>query len=226
MNITYHLFRTHTTGLTKHKKAKPFDTFEDALQAGQAINILEGTPDRVFLIISSDHMMCHTNITDPLPFSEVFYRSPRLSDSTTKFKNKSTTMSADIDLSLASGIDPMKAQLIAGALINPLHQGLSQSSISDEFLLDKSIYEILSSSGFDKKTAPSLQAYFQWKLGLIPMHRAITYEDQRLIELFEKIFPSTAQINEYISDLIMDRFIDWGSSETDKHIPFPSPTPN
>ena len=131
-------------------------------------------------------------------------------------------MSADIDLSLASGIDPMKAQLIAGALINPLHQGLSQSSISDEFLLDKSIYEILSSSGFDKKTAPSLQAYFQWKLGLIPMHRAITYEDQRLIELFEKIFPSTAQINEYISDLIMNRFTDWGSSEADKYIPFPS----
>ena len=226
MTITYHLFRTHTTGLTKHKKAKPFDTFEDALQAGQAINILEGTPDRVFLIISSDHMMCHTNITDPLPFSEVFYRSPRLSDSTTKFKNKSTTMSADIDLSLASGIDPMKAQLIAGALINPLHQGLTQSSISDEFLSNKSIYEILSLSGFDKKTAPSLQAYFQWKLGLIPMHRAVTYEDQRLIELFEKILPSTVQINEYISNLIMNRFIDWGSSETDKHIPFPSPSSN
>lgn len=214
--MTYHLFRTHTTGLIKHKKAKPFDTFEDALSAGKAINILEGTPDRVFLILNSDHLTCFTNITDPLPFSEAFYRSPRLSDSTSRFKNKTTTMSTDIDLSLQSGLNPQQAQLIAGTLINPAHP-----AISNEFLKDKTIYKILSTSGFDRKSAPSIQAYFQWKLGLIPMHRAITYEDQRLIELFEKIFPSASAINEYISNLIMRRFENWGTSETDTYVPFP-----
>lgn len=216
----YYLFRTGTTGLLKLKKSKPLATMEDALSAGRAMNILDGTPDRVFIILHSDSLKCYTNITDPLEFSETFFRLPRLSDSTNKFATQAQRESAlsrtDFDLT------PESQELYGMGVAASINQSHPAIEVPIESLRGKTIHRILSDAGLSKANIYSIQSSIQWELGIIPMHRALSFEESRILATINRIIPSNKEANQYLSDLAMSRMTIFGTTELCKKIPFPA----
>lgn len=220
----FYLFRTNTTGLIKSKKMKPIATYDDALSAGRALNIIDGTPDRVFVIIPVSALTCHTNITEPLEFSEAFFRLPRLSDSLNKFgqsKNQSQSAALDSDnLIDPSSLSPEYAMLYAGTQLNTIHPGLP---INKESMRDKTVYQILSDAGLSKSNYLGIQSQIQFELGLSMMNPPpMTGEQMRIIEVLTMIFGSKDLINKYISELVMKRFANFGSTDSCSDYPFPT----
>ena len=220
----FYLFRTNTTGLIKPKKSRPFNTLEDCIDAGKALNILDGTPDRVFVCIPADQLMCRTNITDPLPFSESFYRLPRLSDSNTKFRQKE---SLDVDLTSLSETNPELAMAYAGTQINLTHPAITGQVAApipaDSFFAERPLFAILSDAGLNKSNVINIQSRIQYELGKIPLPKALSQEESTLILILIKCFSHDLnRINIYISSLIMERFNNFGKTETCNWIPFPS----
>lgn len=220
-NESYYLFRTNTTGLIRNKKMKAISSYEDALSAGRALNIIDGTPDRVFLIIPASSMRCHTNITEPLEFSEAFFRLPRLSDSNTKFQNRHNlprTNTDDFDLTEATEEQRM---LYVGSQINELHPALT---VNTSAMKDKPIHTILSEAGLNRSNVIKIQALIQYELGIAIMRPApATTEELRIIETLKVCFDSKLnEINAYISTLVMGRFASFESSPTSLIIPFKS----
>lgn len=219
----FYLFRTNTTGLIKPKKSRPFNTLEDCIDAGKALNILDGTPDRVFVCIPAEHLTCRTNITEPLPFSESFYRLPRLSDSNTKFRQKE---SLDVDLTSLSKTNPELAMVYAGTQINLTHPALTEQVDApvpaDSFFAERSLFAILSDAGLNKSNVINIQAQIQYELGKIPLPRALSQEESTLILVLKKCFANNLnRINIYISSLVMERFNNFGTTEMCDWIPFP-----
>lgn len=221
----FYLFRTNTTGLIKPKKSRPFNTEEDCIDAGKALNILDGTPDRVFLCIPAAALQCRTNITDPLPFSESFFRLPRLSDSNSKFAaltpSKQSFSATDVDL---QELSPENAMLYAGSQINMMHPALANESQipPNSFFLNKQLHVILSNAGLTKNNMAPIQSQIQYELGLIPMHRSLTNEELTLVAILKKCFSNDlSRINTYISELVMSRGANFGKTETCNSIPFP-----
>lgn len=201
--MSYYLFRTGTTGLQKIKKSKAFPSKEDAISAGQALNILEGTPDRIFIIIPEEDLLCYTNITDPLPFSESFFRYPRLSDSPGRFSPKNLRMS----------------NLEAGLSISENHPALSLAKEKISSWENKSFFTILDSEGFNKSICTELQSHYQYQLGISPFPPQLSSDAQRFILIFNQLFKQDKkEINQYLSSLIMSGFKTFGLSETDSKI--------
>lgn len=220
-NESYYLFRTNTTGLIRNKKMKAISSYEDALSAGRALNIIDGTPDRVFVIIPASALRCHTNITEPLEFSEAFFRLPRLSDSNTKFQNRHNlprTNTDDFDLSEATEEQRM---LYVGSQINELHPALS---VNTSAMKDKPIHIILSEAGLTRSNVIKIQTLIQYELGIVIMRPApATTEELRIIETLRTCFDSKLnEINTYVSSLVMSRFASFESAADSLNVPFPS----
>ena len=205
--MPYYLFRTGTTGLQKIKKSKPFPTFEEALSAGQALNILEATLDRVFVIIPEESLQCYTNITDPLPFSESFFRFPRLSDSKEKFKSGGEKFLST-------------SPIQTGLAINPAHPSISNlPKAKVDSWAGKSIYQILSSEGFNRSLATEVQSHYQFELGLSPFPAQSSPDSLRIISILDKLFlGDKKKINDYLSSHLMTLFKSFGQVAEDQRI--------
>lgn len=215
--MSYYLFRTNTTGLIKPKKAKPFATSEDCMSAGQALNILDGTPDRVFLCIPDSAMQCYTNITEPLPFSEAFYRLPKLSDTNQKFQNSNKFRTPNLEI---LDLTPEQAMIYAGSQINQAHAALPFNKLSLE---NKSLSAIMSDFGLSKSNILSIQSALQFDLGLTTMPKHLSPEESRIVEVLSTCFnQDKAKANIYISSLAMNRFSNFGETDLCKWIPFPT----
>lgn len=197
----FYLFRPATTGFLRPKKVKPFPDYQSAFDAGLALNILDGTPDKIFIILSSKAINCHTNITDKLPFSNSFFRFSRLSDQAEKFKAQASEPGPSF-----SQFSPERANLLAGLSINQNHPALFQGPEIDP----NEPKEILfSKAGLNPNNAPLLQSLIQYKLGISQIPPQDFPESHRLFALCanEKIFSDLKEANRWLSQKIMKREI-------------------
>jgi len=197
----FYLFRPTTVGLNKVKKSKAFPSLEDAISAGQALNILEGTPDKIFIILKSSQINCFTNITNQLPFSNAFFRYPRLSDSANKFKSQSSPVFNRSEFSME------QQNLLAGLSINEPHPALQ---INKNSLEGKKIHEIYDLYGLTKANIQSLQSLIHYHLGISSFKPEPDPDVDNLFEISKIIFPSLKDANKFISSHVMTRFANWG----------------
>lgn len=172
----FHIFFPHTTGLRRPRRAKAFNTFEGASDAAIALNILNGTPDRIFIILSEDDLIARTNITDPLPFTESMFRFNRLSDTPDKFGQDNTSR---IPLSLYKS-NP-HAAIAASAGLVPMEIPSSFSG--------KSYKEVIESLHIKKEAFIKAQASIQHKMGKNPFPpRDIDAPAIKLLSLLSAFF--------------------------------------
>lgn len=207
----FFLFRPHTTGLLRPRKSKAFATYAEALSAGHAFNILTGTPDHTFVIISSKDMHTHTNVTDELPFSQAFYRLPRLSDSINKFKSSGqATADLDVGFDLDEAIIKNPSNPLNGLLINDMHPGIVKDS-----LIGLKVYQAFEKYGLTRQNIGAIQQGIQFKLGVVSLDSPSFPEKNKLMELCSIIFPSLDAANKYISQHTMKRMTEWGQYVSD-----------
>lgn len=193
----FFLFRPTTVGLNKIKKTKAFQSYQDAFNSGLALNIIDGTPDKIFAIIKTSDIHCHTSITDELPFAEAFFRYSRLSDSANKFSQGLTNPNFN-----RQEFNPQTAQLYAGLSINPLHPALNP-----EIDLSKPKDQLFAEAGLTPNNAPLLQSAIQHQLGINPLPPQQFPEYNRLMNLCQntELFPTLKEANSFISNKIMKR---------------------
>lgn len=206
--MPFYLFKTHTTGLLRPKKSLPFESFEEAKAAGQALNIIDKTPDRVFVIISAEHIHTMTNITEELPFNPSFFRLPRLSDSISKFKTASadTDVGFDLDASIVNNpSNPMN-----GLLINEMHPGISREQVTG-----LRVFEAFEKFGLTRQNIGALQQSLQFKSGVTALDSPNFPEKFKLLELCATIFPDMKAANSYISQHVMTRMQNFGQYVSD-----------
>ena len=216
--MAFHLFRTHTTGLIKPKKATAFKSYQDALDAGRALNLLDQTPDRVFIIIESSDIHTHSSITDELPFSETFFRLPRLSDSLSKFSTNSQIVANKFSLA--------DVEKFGNLMIDTGHPAL-QSFTFAEFA-GQNHSEILSKLGFNKQVCSRIQSHVQSVLGIQVLSAPIsmTLEEQRVYQFLKETLETESSINKYVSSLVMSQFRAFGTTDFDKIIYSPAFVPS
>lgn len=195
----YFLFRPHTTGLLKIKKTKGFKSYEEAFQSGLALNILDGTPDKLFIILKQSDIHTHSSITDELPFTENFFRYSRLSDSVEKFKQTKNELTFP-----RNEMFPGTAQILAGLSINP--EIISQSNQS-ELDIKKGPDKLFEEAGLTPQNAVLLQSYLQYKLGISPSPPIQFPELNRFLDICynTELFPKLNEANRFISRKIMER---------------------
>lgn len=193
----FYLFLPSTTGLNKPKKSKPFDSFDDALNAGYALNLLEGRKDRLFVIISSSQLRTFTQLTGELPFSESFFRYNRLSDGADKFlpQNQSLRISStEIDLDYI----PQKYEPL---LLNPKHPSLLCSPEEKA----KSLSDRLLEHGLSKENIHRVQNLIQSELNLVPLDHQKDETELNLRIILEDHFEGLDKANLYIYNLITSK---------------------
>lgn len=216
--MAFHLFRTHTTGLIKPKKSPSFKSYQDALDAGRALNLLDQTPDRVFVIIESSHMHTHSSITDELPFSETFFRLPRLSDSLSKFSTNSQIVANKFSLT--------DVEKFGNLMIDPEHPAL-QSFTFAEFA-GMSHGEILEKLGFTKQICSRIQSHVQsiLRIQILPTPISLTLDEQKIYSFLKETLETESSINKYVSSLVMSQFRSFGTTVFDRMIYSPEFVPS
>lgn len=191
----YYLFYPSTTGLNRPKKSKPFESFDDALQAGFALNMIEGKKDRIFVVLSSKDMKAFTQLTGELPFSPSFFRFNRLSDSANKFQSQEVKTSLDVDLDNI----PEKFEKF---MINPIHP----STLLSEENKAKSLMERLLEIGLSRENIHKVQNLIQTDLKYTILDHQPDPTEFNIKLILEDHFQGLELANKYIFNLIDNQF--------------------
>lgn len=180
----FFLFFPSTTGLNKPKKSRGFPTFESAQSAGNALNLMEGKHDRIFVIISSKHIKAFTPETGEIPFSNDMFRFSRLNSGAEKFKPK-----AFQENSLDS---------------NPDFNSIPRVSIPTLSIdPDKSISDSLLEAGFNKDLLIPLQNLIQAELGISKLDHNPSQEELNSLYILMELL-GLKEANEKIFQVIVE----------------------
>lgn len=186
----FYLLIPHTTGFLRPRKSKPFARFEDALAAGQALNLLSDTPDKLFVILDESQISAYSNISEPLPFNMNMFRFNRL------------TMNAE-----AFAPSAPNESMPSFTLLNKI----TKQEFNPVKYTGKPIHSILSEAGLSFSNASLIQNTVQYELGIVPLAPMLSEEIKYLYSLASALFPSKEQLNIWITKHIMERFLNYSS---------------
>lgn len=186
----FYLLIPHTTGFLRPRKSKPFARFEDALAAGQALNLLSDTPDKLFVILDESQISAYSNISEPLPFNMNMFRFNRL------------TMNAE-----AFAPSAPNESMPSFTLLNKI----TKQEFNPVKYTGKPIHSILSEAGLSFSNASLIQNMVQYELGIVPLAPMLTPEIQSIYFLATNLFSSLQELNEWITKHIMDQFRDYSN---------------